>query len=784
MLDVNFELRSSGLRGGRIVVQDPYTDWEMATSDFDSHAFHREDNGTFYALFDTAPDETERRRWRELFNSIGVDTNVCAKFEKFWDTIPEVSSSINKVTASRNTDTPQVSYGDKSRSEPALKVKAAQRHAVINGLMKAVGASWFSREHQWRVPRLLRDKVQLVLSAFGSRLSDPWKLPVFNDSSLLEKFPFVRRHQLDCAHIVWDSFRSGRHGLLVTDEMGTGKTISSLLAALQFCKAGYADRVVCVVPSSLIEKEENWCGDLERLFGISPKRPGLPASKRRKKDPDPEESLVSIYSYPSLRNPDILSAAIADARDAIVIFDELHTCVNDEKQLYRNAFMVSQAGRYSIGLSGTPVKNDMQELWPLVHILDPEVLPYKEFMDNYADFEEKDIYVSHRNSYDRMGEPGLMTVRRRIVPEPEKLLERLSPILLRRDREEVLSSDGRLTFSKSILKISMEGSPELAVTNAIGTMYKQWLGRYMPEPGQEKNLFDWTQLDKIPLYIEGEDEGRLDTPEDKKGEKKSNKKMDRENLPLDKQMGEMGARLVLANDDPGKLLFAPPDSPRGDVLTEKLNEQNLVTRYYVPRKARVLQKFLEEPQRKDKKYVVFCAHVATAESLTRYFTRVGIESVCISGQVTGKKRTDSRNAFKDDPKVRLLICTDVLGNGVNLGFADGVVHYSLPWTSAAKDQRDSRVLRLDSEGHKEIVTLLSDLYIDRRKAMIQKTKNNLLESVIQKARENTKVLMDQEFKISTEVDEWLQEGNERSEADREEEAVQADLSTSGFEMKI
>lgn len=703
MLYVNLERKGGAWS---IDLTDPYTDWETVTEDFGPLAFRRIGDSVFESLFRRAPDAPTLTKFLDRLAACGMDRTETERIERFIENAPQIVVS-NSVL----------------KKDGALSVRMDPQNAAVRGLMKAVKASWFGQSQSWRIPSAHRRETDIVLDAIGRRLSDPWNLPEFDLTLLKEQFPFLQQHQTDNCRFVWESMRGGGHGMLLTDEMGTGKTLSSLAAALQFVERGYAEKVVCVVPSALIERKENWCGDLERFFGIKPQRPGLPKNKVRKRDPDPESSIVSVYSYKSLEKKEVLARAVAEAQDGIVIFDEMHTCSNTQTNAYRNCYMVSQAARYAVGLTGTPVRNDLTELWPIMHILDPNLLPEHEYMRHFVDFEKKEIYVRRRDPSDPRGVLDTIVDQRMFVTDPERLLSRLAPAMIRHERSDVIAKDGRLSVGYRTMRIAMEGRPEFHATKAIESMYSKWMKKFIPD--EPMNEFSWEELE------------RLDNPTEPKPSAGRTASLAG---AMDKQMGEMISRLVRANDDPGKLLYGTPGSENvtGDALAELLNRENIVSTSYVPRKAQALRSIVAAPERAGKKYVVFCAHTNTAESLAKWLTRTGIGAVAVTGEIVGNKRSVERDRFKNDPDTRVLICTDVLGNGVNIGFADGVIHYSLPWTTSMKDQRDARVLRLDSEGHKEIFTLLSDLYVDIRKSRVQLTKMKFLSMVLDAAKDETK----------------------------------------------
>ena len=114
----------------------------------------------------------------------------------------------------------------------------------------------------------------------------------------------------------------------------------------------------------------------------------------------------------------------------------------------------------------------------------------------------------------------------------------------------------------------------------------------------------------------------------------------------------------------------------------------------------------------DGQVVAFTSYEATAISLFKA-TAQDVRAAALTsrgGLVAGGRLTRSEVIFQFTPggrkpacsdRIRLLITTDLLSEGVNLQNADVVVHLDLPWTRARIDQRIGRLARVGSL-HKEV----------------------------------------------------------------------------------
>lgn len=128
------------------------------------------------------------------------------------------------------------------------------------------------------------------------------------------------------------------------------------------------------------------------------------------------------------------------------------------------------------------------------------------------------------------------------------------------------------------------------------------------------------------------------------------------------------------------------------------------------RAAAVLDVMREHPS---SRIVVFAEYAATVEALYRRLVgRGGVAMLTARGGMVAGGRVSRRDLLAqfapggdrtvpEARRVRVLIATDLLSEGVNLQAADVVVHADLPWTPARAEQRVGRIRRLGSH-HREV----------------------------------------------------------------------------------
>jgi SNF2 family DNA or RNA helicase len=201
---------------------------------------------------------------------------------------------------------------------------------------------------------------------------------------------------------------SGASGVLA-DDMGLGKTLQVI--ALLGCEraSGRMDRPSLVVaPTSLLE---NWAREIERFC------PALTCvvyhgPERSRRHARLDDVNVVVTSYPVLvRDLPLLSSR------------PYHYLVLDEAQAIKNPASLSAratktlTARHRLCISGTPIENNLDELWSLFDFLMPGLLGRK------ADFQRRFRHPIERGG----GDPLRLAA----------LRERVSPFILRRMKEQV-----------------------------------------------------------------------------------------------------------------------------------------------------------------------------------------------------------------------------------------------------------------------------------------------------------------------------------------------------------
>src|SRR5216117_3450915 len=105
--------------------------------------------------------------------------------------------------------------------------------------------------------------------------------------------------------------------------------------------------------------------------------------------------------------------------------------------------------------------------------------------------------------------------------------------------------------------------------------------------------------------------------------------------------------------------------------------------------AQMLSNLLESIWAKEKgaKVLVFTESRETLESLQARLRDGGIEALAYHGDLPLVERDRQVARFRDPEGPKVLICTEVGGEGRNFQFSHHLVNYDLPWSPAVAEQR-------------------------------------------------------------------------------------------------
>ena len=197
--------------------------------------------------------------------------------------------------------------------------------------------------------RSLADVLKTQTDDFHSRICVGWE----NSLTSLGVTPF--KHQLDAVQFWLDNQGRGIFG----HEMGTGKTISAILAS----RALGLSKILIFIPAGL---KAQWKTELNRLLSSHEV-----IDYDGKNWPQEDKQTVVLVSYAMAQK---VTAHIDryGVRPEIVICDECHYIKSPKAQRTKAVVKLAKKVPYFLGLSGTPIINRPVDLFPVLNLTAPD----------------------------------------------------------------------------------------------------------------------------------------------------------------------------------------------------------------------------------------------------------------------------------------------------------------------------------------------------------------------------------------------------------------------------
>lgn len=158
----------------------------------------------------------------------------------------------------------------------------------------------------------------------------------------------------------------------------------------------------------------------------------------------------------------------------------------------------------------------------------------------------------------------------------------------------------------------------------------------------------------------------------------------------------------------------------GDEVAQSLLDETDYTVKSMGAKESALIELLTE-ELDGEKVIVYTRFESLVGRLMALVKKASIESVCITGKVSGDKRKKAQDAFQDmDSKVKVVFITDAGSEAINLQAASGLIFYDAPWSWGNYVQTLGRPIRIGSvHNHVVVYHLIAER--PREKAKDRKT---------------------------------------------------------------
>jgi ATP-dependent helicase HepA len=460
--------------------------------------------------------------------------------------------------------------------------------------------------------------------------------------ALLASRVMVKPHQVG---VVQRVLSSRRPRFVLADEVGLGKTIEAGMIFSALRLSGLANRVLVVAPSHLTVQ---WLGELFHKFNqlftlMDGERYAASVEERPEESPWARfDKVVTSLELLSRSEEHRKGVGSAQAPWDLVIIDEAHHLKGEKA--FEVAKALAQNSWGLVLLTATPMQLDPEEYHALLTLIDPATAPTLEGFKSLLARQEE-ISQAVRSILEGDGKGAALKALAQKFPEDSKLraLDQDKTALLSHLAETYSLSDRLIRNRRAI----------------VGGFAQRRLHRHKVElPANElKARTDAMDLVREKSQVRG---------------------------------AALSSFLRRMESSPAAFLEALAGQK---ALTGLATGLKLPTR---DAKYGVFRKVLSDIWAKEKaaKVLVFTEARATLDSLKDELAKDGIEALVYHGDLPLLERDRQVARFRDPEGPKLLICTEVGGEGRNFQFSHHLVHYDLPWSPATMEQRIGRLDRI------------------------------------------------------------------------------------------
>ncbi|KAG2370602.1 hypothetical protein C9374_014757 [Naegleria lovaniensis] len=524
---------------------------------------------------------------------------------------------------------------------------------------------------------------------------EPFDIPIKINAEL-------RQYQKD--GVSWLAFlnKYNLHGILC-DDMGLGKTLQTIcminsdihMRKIQYQQTRNPEFVhlpsLVVCPPTLLghwgHEINKFCPDLTSLQYIGS------VSQRRAWRAEFHKYDIVILSYDVLRN-DIKEIVAAQNNWNYCILDEGHIIKNKKTQITKAVKQIK--ANHRLILSGTPIQNNVLELWSLFDFLMPGFLgTEKDFNAKYSKPIQSSRDAKANSKEQAAGTLALQSLHRQVLP-----------FLLRRVKEDVLHD-----------------LPEKII--------QDYYCELSPIQSKMYEYFAKKEKSKVSQELQGQQEEKK--PKDIS-----------ENSHVFKALKYLRK---LCNHP---CLVLEPDHPMYQSVTQEIKQQGMeLTDVNLSPKLLSLKQLLndcgiglsegstsalESGSMNQHRVLIFCQmkqmlDIIQNELFAKYMPSVTY--MRLDGDVETLKRHEIVQKFNSDPTIDVLLLTTKIGGlGLNLTGADTVIFVEHDWNPSNDLQAMDRAHRIGQKKVVNVYRLITKNTLEEKIMGLQKFKLNISKSVI------------------------------------------------------
>lgn len=538
---------------------------------------------------------------------------------------------------------------------------------------------------------------------------------------------------------------SATNRLLIADEVGLGKTIEAGLIWTEWQAREKARRLLIVCPPSL---EPKWIRELQERFQINAEkadaddllsmydrfrnRPGISfalvgsyTSLRPymtemayiREDEEVQRQKISsraklLKALRALEDEEFMPGATPAGQKFfdMVVFDEAHWMRNTGTSTYEMGEILSWAAKAVVCLSATPVHNKSRDLYALLRLIDPDVfrdqfvfeqlrdsnLPFIQFQNLLSQprWRIDDVKRETENLPESTWKEKIKGILNEFQDTPEKRVE------LRHVAEKLnlLGNFINRTRKRDVIENRVIRQPvtlQVRFTPEEGALYEAVLEQvrvHVRRSGDRLTSFHLISpalqmASCLPVVADDFKNGRWGSLE-----------------PREQQASEWSDEL-----------FPAETFERPQVLQQQLLQYNFTENDSKYERLRGVIRAIEQQEeiqsdagerikiQKGDKIIIFAFFKQTIAYLSRRFKQDGIKAIDLTGDITDREQRDEILRKFESDENRILICSEIGAEGVDLQFARILINYDLPWNPMRVEQRIGRIDRIGQKSDRIII---------------------------------------------------------------------------------
>lgn len=663
--------------------------------------------------FSHTPDVPSCLPWQRVYDA--PDTDLKLFVAQLQATLQVKDGGLFARPKNQVSDDP-ISISDSDEpSNPATR-KSKRKKVVESQRAKQLRSAALARQEVYsQKESQLTDSAKLaaMIASDPSHSDIPInELTKEDHEDLVYVFPTIakrmKQHQIDGVRFLWRELTNRGagegQGCLLAHTMGLGKTMQTLavLVAISEVSQSNNPRIYNQLPGHLRPKEVPTKRNL-RILIMCP--PALITNWHREIKLWTSDVLGNIFTVESsgkiaqmqqiedwyrfggvlligynlfrnfIADKETKNKVVTDVKHStllrkgpdIVVADEAHTLKNPFAETTRAANAVHTEAR--IALTGTPMSNDVQEIYELVSWVAPGYFgDPTEFRANFAAPIRDGTFRESTHHQRRKSTMKLKVLHNQIRPKVNR---------------------ADITVLKGSLKPKVEFVITVPLTELQDTIYKRYVtavrgGNGADEGGSNVRIFSWLSILGLLTAHPSAFLHKLLTPPNR--DKKSGK------MALgpesDEGLSEEGAAVDVDEENVYSLGFTEATVR---AILEGVTE-DLDTAFSA--KASILLQVVKLSLRCDDKVLIFSSSIPTLDYILDLLDHNGIRAGRIDGTVAMHKRTSLLESFHNNRFHVMLVSTRAGGVGLNIQGANRVIIMDFGWNPSWEEQAIGRAYRL------------------------------------------------------------------------------------------